>query len=73
VHGFRYIAETKLGDDLDLEPHVRDMLLDHAPKRGTGKVYDKGTYRRQCLEALEEWCDFIERLVSPAEGVAMLR
>jgi hypothetical protein len=27
VHGLAHIAETKLGEDLDIEPHIRDMLF----------------------------------------------
>jgi hypothetical protein len=72
-HGVRYLVETKLGEDLDVPPHIRDMLFDHKPKRGAGTGYDKGKYRAQCLAALELWCAELERLVSPAEGVAVLR
>lgn len=71
-HGVRHMVETKLGE-LRVQPHIRDMLLDHAPVRGSGKDYDHGTYRAEQLEALEIWCAHIERLVAPAQGVAVLR
>jgi integrase len=71
-HGCRHIVETKLGE-LKVPPHVRDMLLDHAPLRGSGGNYDHGTYRDECLAALELWCSHIEGLLASAENVRVLR
>ena len=71
-HGLRHMVESKLAE-LRVQPHVRDKLLDHSPKRGTGAQYDHWEYRDEMAEALEKWCSYIERLVAPAEGVAVLR
>jgi len=51
---------------------VRDLLLDHASTRGSGKDYDHWDYREEKREAMEKWANHIERLVMP-EGVKALR
>jgi integrase len=71
LHGTRHIAETKLAE-LGIPGHVRDVLFDHAPSRGTGAAYDHHGYRGEMLAALETWAGHIERLVSPV-GATMLR
>ena len=52
--------------------HIRDMLLDHAPSRGSGKGYDHHHYKDEMLAALETWASYIDTLVTP-QGVARLR
>jgi integrase len=71
LHGVRHLAETKLAE-LKVPPHIRDVLFDHMPKRGSGAGYDHHEYRDEMLAALELWAGHIERLVQP-EGVALLR
>jgi integrase len=73
-HALRHLAETKCAE-LGIPPHIRDMLFDHSPgkRRGAGKGYDKHDYLPERLAALETWCAHILNLVSPAEGVAVLR
>ena len=55
-----------------MPPHVRDLLLDHASSRGSGKGYDHWDYRPEMTEAMEQWADYVERLVMP-KGVKVLR
>jgi integrase len=40
--------------------------------RGAGKVYDHHEYEDEMRGALEQWADYIARLVQP-QGVAVLR
>jgi integrase len=70
-HAIRHTVETKLAE-LKVPPHIRDLLLDHASSRGSGKGYDHWDYREEKLQALEQWADYIERIVVP-EGVKALR
>jgi integrase len=70
-HAIRHTVETRLAE-LRVPPHVRDLLLDHAPARGSGAGYDHHHYREEMLEAMELWADHIEGLVAP-EGVKVLR
>jgi hypothetical protein len=46
-HGVRHIVESKLAE-LKVPPHIRDMLLDHAPARGSGAGYDHYECREGC-------------------------
>ena len=63
-HSIRHIVETKLAE-LRLPESDRDRLLDHAPRRGSGRGYDHHSYRDEMLEGLETWCAHIEKLVTP--------
>jgi integrase len=70
-HAIRHTVETKL-TELRIPPHVRDLLLDHASGRGSGKGYDHWDYRDEKLDAMEKWADYVERVAMP-EGVSALR
>jgi integrase len=71
LHGCRHIVETKMAE-LRIDAHIRDLLLDHAPRRGSGKTYDHHGYEDEMRAALEQWADHVSGLVQP-EGVAVLR
>ena len=68
-HGCRHTLETRLAE-LGVPPHVRDMLLDHAPARGAGAGYDHHSYGPEMLDALERWAKHIDRVVNGGEIVA---
>ena len=68
LHACRHTVETKLAE-LRVAPHVRDLLLDHATKRGSGAGYDHHHYRDEMREAMEKWAAHIKRLVSPVRLV----
>jgi len=72
LHGIRHLAETKMAE-LKIAPHIRDLLLDHVPARGSGKGYDHHDYKDEMLVALEIWAANIESLVQPDAGVTVLR
>jgi integrase len=71
-HGVRHLLESKLAE-LKIAPHIRDLLFDHVPQRGTGKTYDHYAYKSEMLDALNEWAAHIDGLLSPAPGVTRLR
>jgi integrase len=70
-HALRHTLETRFAE-LKISPHIRDLLLDHAPVRGAGAGYDHHHYGDEMREALERWADHIEALVS-RPGVKVLR
>jgi hypothetical protein len=49
-----------------------DRLFDHFEARGSGRGYDHHEYESEMRDALEQWANYIKRLVQP-EGVALLR
>jgi integrase len=69
-HACRHTCETRWAE-IGIAPHIRDLLLDHAPARGAGAGYDHHTYRREMADALELWAGHIESLV--AKGAKVLR
>ena len=71
LHGCRQICETKLAK-LGVKAHIRDLLFDHAPNRGSGEGYDHHDYADEMRVAVDQWAAYIERLVSP-EGVKRLK
>jgi integrase len=81
-HAIRHTVETELaklrtvlpnGETIAaVPPHLRDLLLDHAPNRGSGKDYEHYDYETEKRVAMELWADHVERLVVP-EGTRALR
>lgn len=78
-HHIRHTVETKLakGWDIDGEtfrvpPHIRDLVLDHVPLRGSGAGYDHHDYADEISEALSSWANRLEDIAMP-EGVRALR
>jgi integrase len=78
-HGLRHLAETKTAELRDrntnrplILPHIRDLLFDHAPQRGSGKGFDHHDYLPEMREAMEVWADYVQGLVGQ-KGVRVLR
>lgn len=69
-HACRHTCETRWAE-IGIAPHIRDLLLDHAPARGAGAGYDHHQYRQEMAAALETWAAHIEGLV--AKGARVLR
>jgi integrase len=63
-HALRHTAETKLAE-LRVLPHIRDLLLDHQPQRGSGARYDHHEYGQEMREAIEKWAGYVAKLVQP--------
>jgi integrase len=63
-HDLRHTAETKLAE-LRVLPHIRDLLFDHQPMRGSGARYDHHEYGDEMREAIEKWAAYVAGLVQP--------
>jgi len=70
-HASKHTLETRLSE-LGVPPHVKDLVLDHAPVRGSGAGYDHWHYKDEMADALERWAAHVEKVVAP-EGAAVLR
>lgn len=71
-HACRHTVETRLAE-LRVPPHLRDLLLDHAPVRGSGKGYDHHEYQDEMREALEAWAAYLERMVNSEINLSLRR
>lgn len=70
-HGLRHLMESKLVE-LRIPPHIRDLLMDHAPARGAGARYDHWSYLDEMRSAMETSASHIASLVQ-AKGATLLR
>ena len=70
-HGVRHLVESKLAE-IGIAPHVRDLLLDHRPNRGSGAGYDHHQYRDEMRAALEAWAAHVVKLAKGAASAATL-
>jgi integrase len=74
-HGLRHLMATGLRQ-LKVNPYVARLVLDHAEERDVHSGYEHSDARHWEAEmcvVLEVWCGYVEKLVAPAEGVAVLR
>ena len=63
-HALRHTVETKLAE-LRVPPHIRDLLFDHQPQRGSGARYDHHAYGDEMRESIEAWAGYVANLVQP--------
>ena len=64
-HTLRHTLETRCGE-LGIPPHIKDLILDHAPNRGAGAGYDHYDYSREVAEALGKWASHVSDVVQDA-------
>lgn len=62
AHGFRAMARTLLGEQLDADPEVAEAQLAHGKSGPLGAAYDRTTYMRQRREMMVQWADYLDRL-----------
>ena len=77
-HGLRHVIETKTATLRDerrrslILPHVRDLLYDHKPLRGTGGNYEHNDiydYIPEMEAGAEIWAKHVDHLVTPQGAV----
>jgi integrase len=69
LHDLRRTFVTRL-NDLGIEPHVIEALVNHASgraKAGVAGIYNRSAYSGQKRAALTLWCDHIARVVGGAQ------
>lgn len=66
LHALRHTVETRTAG-LGVPPHIRDLILDHAPARGAGAGYDHYHYTDEMRSALNTWGDYVKNLVEHIE------
>jgi integrase len=67
LHDLRRTAATMMADDLGIEPHIIEAVLNHVSghRAGVAGVYNRASYRVAKTVALNRWADL---LLSIAEG-----
>lgn len=66
LHDLRRTFSTKLHDELGIQPHIVESLLNHQSghKRGVGGTYNRATYNREKKIALDGWSEHVIALVT---------
>jgi integrase len=67
IHDLRRSASTLMNDELEIEPHIVELLLGHEFRSGTHGTYNKAKYRRAIAAAYAVWHDYLGSLISGSE------
>ena len=78
LHDLRRTADTKMGDDLGILPHVTEAILNHVSSQKSGKAgvagtYNKATYLKEKRIALDSWGNHLMNLLALAEGANVVQ
>ena len=74
LHDIRRSVATHMADDLGIQPHIIEAVLNHTAHRaGVGGVYNKSAYAREVRSALMTWADHIRGLLDGERKVVPLR
>jgi len=70
LHDLRRTAATRMGDDLQIRPHVVEQILNHRSghKSGIAGVYNYASYTAETTAALTMWADHVAAIVEGRES-----
>lgn len=71
AHGFRAMARTILGEHLETDPEVIEAQLAHGKSGPLGMAYDRTTYMVQRRKMMNEWADYLDKLRTGADVIAL--
>jgi integrase len=65
LHDLRRTVATEMADQLAVQPHIIEAILNHASghKGGVAGVYNRAQYLAEKKQALERWADYVVALV----------
>jgi integrase len=72
LHDLRRTVATRLADDLAVQPHVIEAILNHVSghKAGVAGVYNKASYGKEKLAALNSWGEYVAAIVEGRQAGA---
>lgn len=78
LHDLRRTADTLMGDELDVLPHITEAILNHVSSEKSGKagvagVYNKATYMKLKRDALDRWASHLMTIIAQAGGANVTR
>jgi integrase len=76
LHDIRRSVATHMADELEIDPHVIEGVLNHISghKGGVAGIYNRAKYEKRMRKALAQWGSHVGRLVSgrPADNIVSL-
>jgi integrase len=67
VHDIRRTCSTIMNEELEIEPHIVELLLGHEFRSGTHGTYNKAKYKRAIAAAYALWHDYLRTLIDGGE------
>ena len=58
-------------DELNLDPLAVEANLAHAVKDSNGRSYNRTQYLKERLEMVQQWADYLDKLVRGADAIAL--
>jgi len=73
IHDLRRTAATIMADELGVQPHIIEAVLNHVSghKSGVAGIYNRATYDKEKREALNLWAEHIMALVEGRKAVVV--
>lgn len=71
AHGFRAMARTILGEQLETDGEVIEAQLAHGKSGPLGSAYDRTTYMAQRRKMMNEWADYLDKLRIGAQVIPL--
>lgn len=71
AHGFRAMARTMAVERLGVDPQVVEAQLAHAVPDALGRAYNRTTFAEQRRDLMTKWADYLDRLRTGAQVVAL--
>ncbi|MDO8264643.1 MAG: integrase arm-type DNA-binding domain-containing protein [Gallionella sp.] len=71
AHGFRAMARTILGEQLETDGEVIEAQLAHGKSGPLGSAYDRTTYMAQRRKMMHEWADYLDKLRVGAQVIPL--
>jgi integrase len=64
LHDLRRSAATLMADQLDILPHIIEVILNHVSghKSGVAGIYNRAKCELQMRGALQDWADYVTKL-----------
>jgi len=71
AHGFRAMARTILGEQLETHGDVIEEQLAHGKSGPLGSAYDRTQYMKQRRKMMTEWADYLDKLRKGADVIEL--
>ena len=71
AHGFRAMARTLLGEQLETDGEVIEAQLAHGKSGPLGSAYDRTTYMAQRRKMMNEWAAYLDKLRAGADVIQL--
>ena len=71
AHGFRAMARTIMGEELEVNQEVIEAQLAHGKSGPLGEAYDRTTYMKQRRKMMTDWADYLDKLRQGAKVIQL--